>query len=81
MGIVYRVYVGSTEWKSGTATPFEYALLYTLAIKERSLAMIHVVVVPSSIKIGPSFLSLFVAQKNPVTTLTSGRCRFSLFWE
>ena len=46
----YRIYVDSRERKDGTATHFEYALPYTLSIRERSLAMIDVVVVPNSIK-------------------------------
>ena len=46
----YRIYLDSRERKSGTATDFEYALPYTLSIRERSLAMVDVVVVPNSIK-------------------------------
>ena len=46
----YRIYVDSRERKSGYATHFEYALPYSLTIKERSLAMVDVVVVPNNIK-------------------------------
>ena len=46
----YRIYVDSRERKSGTATEFEYALPYTLNIREKSRASVDVVVVPNSIK-------------------------------
>ena len=45
----YRIYVDSRDRRSGTPTNFEYALPYSLAIKEQSLANIDVVVVPNSI--------------------------------
>ena len=45
-----RIYLDSRERKSGTAADFVYALPYTLSIRERSLAMVDVVVVPNSIK-------------------------------
>ena len=45
----YRIYVDSRDRRSGTPTNFEYALPYSLAIKEKSLANIDVVVVPNSI--------------------------------
>ena len=48
--MTYRIYVDSRERRSGTATDFEYALPYSLSIKEQSLAMVGVVVVPNSIK-------------------------------
>ena len=46
----YRIYLDSRERKSGSASDFEYLLPYTLSIRERSLAMVDVVVVPNSIK-------------------------------
>ena len=46
----YRIYVDSRDRKSGTATNFEYALPYTLNIRERSRASVDAVVVPNSIK-------------------------------
>ena len=46
----YRIYLDSRERQTGTATQFEYALPYTLSIRERSFAMVDVVVVPNSIK-------------------------------
>ena len=45
-----RVYCDSRDRKSGSATFFEYALPYSLAIQEKSLANIDVVVVPNSIQ-------------------------------
>ena len=46
----YRISVDSRDRKSGSPTNFEYALPYSLAIQERSLANIDVVVVPNSIQ-------------------------------
>ena len=45
----YRIYVDSRERVDGTDTDFTFELPYTLAIKEKSLAMIDVVCVPNSI--------------------------------
>ena len=46
----YRIYCDSRDRKSGSAESFEYALPYSLAIQEKSLANIDVVVVPNSIQ-------------------------------
>ena len=46
----YRIYVDSRDRRSGNATSFEYALPYSLAIQEKSLANIDVVVIPNSIQ-------------------------------
>ena len=46
----YRICVGSRDRKSGSATNFEYALPFSLAIAEKSLANIDVVVLHNSIK-------------------------------
>ena len=46
----YRIYVDSRDRRSGSATSFEYALPYSLAIQEKSLANIDVVVIPNSIQ-------------------------------
>ena len=45
-----RIYIDPRERKPGTATEFEYSLPYTLTIRETSMAMVGVVVVPNSIK-------------------------------
>ena len=68
----YRIYLDSRERKSGTATDFEYALPYTLSIRERSLAMVDVVVVPNSIKtVGAKNNMIYVRE-----TVTVGKhCR------
>ena len=46
----YRIYVDSRDRKTGSPTSFEYALPYSLAIREKSLANIDVVVIPNSIR-------------------------------
>ena len=46
----YRIYVDSRDRRSGSPTSFEYALPYSLAIQEQSLANIDVVVIPNSIQ-------------------------------
>ena len=46
----YRIYVDSRDRRSGSPTSFEYALPYSLAIQEKSLANIDVVVIPNSIQ-------------------------------
>ena len=57
------MYLDSRERKSGTATDFEYALPYTLSIRERSLAMVDVVVVPNSIKtVGKKNSNIYVKE-------------------
>ena len=43
----YRIYVDSRDRRSGSAESFEYALPYSLAIQEKSLANIDCVVVPN----------------------------------
>ena len=45
----YRIYVDSRDRKDGTPESFEFQLPYSLAIREKSLANIDVVVVPNSI--------------------------------
>ena len=45
----YRIYVDSRERVDGSNTDFEFALPFSLAIKEKSLALIDVVCVPNSI--------------------------------
>ena len=45
----YRIYVDSRERVTGTNTDFEISLPMSLAIKEKSLALIDVVCVPNSI--------------------------------
>ena len=45
----YRIYVDSRERVEGDDTDFTFELPYTIAIKEKSLAMIDVVCVPNSI--------------------------------
>ena len=46
----FRIYVDSRDRKSGSPTNYEYALPYSLALKEKSLANIDVVVIPNSIQ-------------------------------
>ena len=46
----YRIYVDSRDRKNGTPESFEFQLPYSLAIREKSLANIDVVVVPNSIQ-------------------------------
>ena len=48
--LTYRIYVDSRDRKSGKPESFEYALPYSLAIQQKSLANIDVVVVPNSIQ-------------------------------
>ena len=45
----YRIYADSRDRRSGSPTSFEYALPYSLAIQQASLANIDVVVIPNSI--------------------------------
>ena len=45
----YRIYVDSRDRKEGSPESFEFQLPYSLAIREKSLANIDVVVVPNSI--------------------------------
>ena len=45
----YRIYVDSRERKSGSNTSFEFQLPYSIAIREKSLALIDVVCVPNTI--------------------------------
>ena len=45
----FRIYCDSRDRRSGSATSFEYALPYSLAIQEKSLANIDVVVLPNSL--------------------------------
>ena len=45
----YRIYVDSRERVEGDDTDFAFELPYTIATKEKSLAMIDVVCVPNSI--------------------------------
>ena len=45
----YRIYADSRERVDGSNTDFEIALPFSLAIKEKSLALIDVVCVPNSI--------------------------------
>ena len=45
----YRIYVDSRERVTGTNIDFEISLPMSLAIKEKSLALIDVVCVPNSI--------------------------------
>ena len=45
----YRIYVDSRDRKNGTPESFEFQLPYSLAIREKSLANIDVVVLPNSI--------------------------------
>ena len=45
----YRIYVDSRDRKEGRPESFEFQLPYSLAIREKSLAKIDVVVVPNSI--------------------------------
>ena len=46
----YRIYVDSRDRKDGTPESLEFQLPYSLAIREKSLANIDVVVVPNSIQ-------------------------------
>ena len=46
----YRIYVDSRDRRSGSPTSFEYALPYSLAIQEKSLANIDVVCLTNSIQ-------------------------------
>ena len=43
------IYVDSRERKSGTETNFEFQLPYSIATKEKSLALIDVVCVPNTL--------------------------------
>ena len=45
----YRIYVDSRERVDGSNTDFQVALPFSLAIKEKSLALLDVVCVPNSI--------------------------------
>ena len=63
----YRIYVDSREHKSGTATQLEYALPYTLNIRDRSLAMIDVVCVPNSLLTVQSGRNSMIYVKEMVT--------------
>ena len=45
----YRIYVDSRDRKNGTPESFEFQLPYSLAIREKSLANIDVVVLPNSL--------------------------------
>ena len=44
----YRIYVDSREKSDGTDTDFTFELPYSIATKEKSLAMIDVVCVPNN---------------------------------
>ena len=72
-----KIYVDARERKSGAATNFEYALPYSLSIKERSLAMIDVVVVPNSIlTVGPNNNIIYVKETATIGSDVEVRLRY-----
>ena len=73
----YRIYVDSRHRRSGTVTNFEYALPYSLTIKERSLAMIDAVVIPNSIKqVGPRNNMIYVRETATIGDDVEVRLRY-----